>query len=84
MTEINRGIDRVGRRAKLFLSPSQKYKIWLQLIRQEVTIAEAAEQQHVDPFDDHADPPSVGSHGRRRRPPAGTSAPRGRPSRDPR
>ena len=48
MTEINRGIDRVGRRAKLFLSPSQKYKIWLQLIRQEVTIAEAAEQQHVD------------------------------------
>jgi transposase len=48
MTEINRGIDRVGRRAKRFLSPSQKYEIWLQLIRQEMTIAEAAEQQHVD------------------------------------
>jgi transposase len=37
-----------GRRSKRFLSPSQKYEIWLQLIRQEVSIAEAAEQQHVD------------------------------------
>jgi transposase len=47
MTETDR-TDRVGRRPKRFISPSQKYEIWLQLIRQEVTIAEAAEQQHVD------------------------------------
>jgi transposase len=36
------------RRAKRFLSPSQKYEIWLQLVRQEVTIAEAAAAQQVD------------------------------------
>jgi len=30
------------------LSPSQKYEIWLQLIRQEATIAEVAAQEHVD------------------------------------
>ena len=48
MTETGRGTDRAGRRSKRFLSPSQKYEIWLQLIRQEVSIAEAAEQQHVD------------------------------------
>ena len=35
-------LDRAGRRGKRFLSPSQKYEIWLQLVRQEVTIAEAA------------------------------------------
>jgi transposase len=48
MSELDRGTDRAGRRSKRFLSPSQKYEIWLQLIRQEVTIAEAAAQQHVD------------------------------------
>jgi transposase-like protein len=48
MTELDRGADRAGRRAKRFLSPSQKYEIWLQLVRQEVTIAEAAAVQHVD------------------------------------
>lgn len=48
MSEIDRGTDRAGRRSKRVLSPSQKYEIWLQLIRQEVTIAEAAAQQHVD------------------------------------
>jgi transposase len=36
------------RRAKRFMSPSQKYEIWLQLVRQEVTIAEAAAAQRVD------------------------------------
>jgi transposase len=36
-----------GQAFEAFLSPSQKYEIWLQLIRQEVTIAEAAEQQRV-------------------------------------
>ena len=37
-----------GRRAKRFLSPSQKYEIWLQLVRGETTIAEAATAQQVD------------------------------------
>ena len=48
MTEQQRGTDRAGRRSKRFLSPSQKYEIWLQLVRGEVTIAEAASAQHVD------------------------------------
>jgi transposase-like protein len=48
MTNSDHGADRAGRRSKRFLSPSQKYEIWLQLVRQEVTIAEAAVQQHVD------------------------------------
>ena len=59
MSEIDRGTDRVGRRGKRFLSPSQKYEIWLQLVRQEVTIAEAAACPARRPLDDHADP-----HGR--------------------
>ena len=48
MSELDRDTDRAGRRSKRFLSPSQKYEIWLQLVRQEVTIAEAAAQQRVD------------------------------------
>ena len=48
MTELDRGTDRAGRRAKRFLSPSQKYEIWLQLVRQEVTMAEAATAHQVD------------------------------------
>jgi transposase-like protein len=48
MTELDRGTDRVGRRAKRMLSPSQKYEIWLQLVRQELTIAEAAVEHQVD------------------------------------
>jgi transposase len=48
MTELERGTDRGGRRAKRFLSPSQKYEIWLRLVRQEVTIAEAAAAERVD------------------------------------
>ena len=36
------------RRAKRFLSPSQKYEIWLQLLRQESTVAEVAAAQQVD------------------------------------
>ena len=43
-----RGTDRIGRRAKRFLSPSQKYEIWLQLVRQETTISEAADRFEVD------------------------------------
>lgn len=48
MSESERGTDRAGRRPKRFLSVSQKYEIWLQLVRQEVTIAEAAAEHQVD------------------------------------
>jgi hypothetical protein len=43
-----RGTDRLGRRAKRFLAPSQKYEVWLQLVRGEATIAEAADRLEVD------------------------------------
>ena len=48
MTEHERGSDRQGRRAKRFLTPLQKYEIWLQLVRGETTIAEAADRYGVD------------------------------------
>ncbi|HEX4081942.1 MAG TPA: hypothetical protein VHX40_03175 [Acidimicrobiales bacterium] len=48
MTDPDRGTDRAGRRAKRFLSPLQKYEIFLQLVRQEVTVIEAAEHWGVD------------------------------------
>jgi transposase-like protein len=48
MTDQERGSDRLGRRAKRFLSPLQKYEIWLQLVRGETTISEAADQWEVD------------------------------------
>jgi len=48
MSEANSGGGRSSRRAKRFLAPSQKYEIWLQLVRQEVTIAEAAAEHQVD------------------------------------
>lgn len=48
MSDTTRGTDRVGRRAKRFLTPSQKYEIWLQLVRQEVTVADAAVDHQVD------------------------------------
>jgi transposase len=48
MTEHERGTDRLGRRAKRFLTPLQKYEIWLQLVRGETTIAEAADRLEVD------------------------------------
>jgi transposase len=48
MADDERGTDRAGRRSKRFLTALQKYEIWLQLVRQEVTIAEAAEQHQVD------------------------------------
>jgi transposase len=35
MTEHERGTDRLGRRTKRFLTPLQKYEIWLQLVRGE-------------------------------------------------
>ena len=48
MTDPDRGTDRAGRRAKRFLTPTQKYEVFLQLVRQEVTMAEAAESWGVD------------------------------------
>ena len=48
MPDPTRGTDRAGRRSKRFLTPSQKYEIFLQLVRQEVTMMEAAETWHVD------------------------------------
>ena len=40
--------DGPGRRRKRFLSPSEKYEIWLGLVRGESTIAQAAERARVD------------------------------------
>jgi transposase len=37
-----------GRRAKLFLSPSQKYEVWIGLLRGEYTTVEAAARIGVD------------------------------------
>lgn len=37
-----------SRRVKKFLTPSMKYEIWLQLVRGEVTIAQAAAAAAVD------------------------------------
>jgi transposase len=48
MSEKNAGTGAGKRRSKRMLSPSQKYEIWLQLVRHEVTIAEAATTQQVD------------------------------------
>jgi hypothetical protein len=48
MSTTTPGSDRSGRRPKRFLSPSQKYEICLQLVRQEVTIAEVAADHRVD------------------------------------
>lgn len=48
MPDSDRATDRAGRRAKRFLTPLQKYEIWMQLVRQEVTIMEAADHWGVD------------------------------------
>ena len=48
MSDSSRGTDRLGRRTKRFLSPSQKYEVWLQLLRGETTISEAADHWEVD------------------------------------
>ncbi|MDA8040304.1 MAG: hypothetical protein M0Z69_14385 [Actinomycetota bacterium] len=48
MTEETRGADGAGRRQRRFLTPLQKCEIFLQLVRQEVTIIEAAEHWGVD------------------------------------
>jgi transposase len=48
MDEDGRSKDRAGRRSKRFLTPTQKYEIWLQLVRGEVTMADAAATAGVD------------------------------------
>ena len=48
MSENDGSAQQRKRRAKRFLTPSQKYEIWLRLVRQEVTIAEAAATEQVD------------------------------------
>ena len=48
MDEEGRPRDRAGRRPKRFLTPMQKYEIYLQVIRGEVTMAEAAAAAQVD------------------------------------
>ena len=37
-----------GRKKKRFLAPQEKYEIWMQLVRGETTVAEAAEPARVD------------------------------------
>src|ERR1700704_1864855 len=50
MTEPGRsaGSNAGGRRSKRFLSPSQKYEIWIGLLRGEFSTIEAAERAGVD------------------------------------
>ena len=48
MTQQDSGRDRLGRRAKRFLSPSQKYELWLQLVTGELSQSEAAERCGID------------------------------------
>ena len=37
-----------GRKKKRFLAPQEKYEIWMQLVRGETTIGEAADRNRVD------------------------------------
>lgn len=37
-----------GRKKKRFLAPQEKYEIWMQLVRGETTVADAAERARVD------------------------------------
>jgi transposase len=49
MTEPGRFVGNSGgRRRKRFLSPSQKYEIWIGLLRGEYSTVEAAERSGVD------------------------------------
>lgn len=48
MTVQSNGTGPSGRRAKRFLSPSEKYEIWLSLVRGEYTISESADRAGVD------------------------------------
>ena len=46
--EEDRSASGTGRRRKRFLSPSQKYEIWIGLLRGESTISQAADRAGVD------------------------------------
>jgi len=48
MSDPHPGTDRAGRRRKRFLTPVQKYEIWVRLLRGETTITAAADQAGVD------------------------------------
>jgi hypothetical protein len=48
MTQQDSGRDRLGRRAKRFLNPSEKYELWLQLVTGELSQSEAAERFGID------------------------------------
>lgn len=48
MVDKHEAAGGAGGRRRRMLSPSQKYEIWLQLVRGEVTVAEAAAAQRVD------------------------------------
>jgi transposase len=48
MTEPRHAAGNGGRRRKRFLSPSEKYELWLGLVRGESTIREAADRAGVD------------------------------------
>ncbi|MGH8887581.1 MAG: transposase [Egibacteraceae bacterium] len=48
MSDSYPGTDRAGRRRKRFLTPAQKYEIWIQLLRGETTIRAAADEHGVD------------------------------------
>ena len=48
MSVQSNGTGPSGRRPKRFLSPSEKYEIWLALVRGEYTISEAADRSGVD------------------------------------
>ena len=48
MTEPGHAASNGGRRRKRFLSPSEKYELWLGLVRGESTIREAADRAGVD------------------------------------
>lgn len=48
MTDPDRGTEPTKKRTKRLLTPLQKYEIFLQMVRQEATIVEAAEKWEVD------------------------------------
>jgi len=48
MSQAERDGSTGGRRGKRFLSPSQKYEIWIALLRGECTTREAADRAGVD------------------------------------
>ena len=48
MTQQDPRRDRLGRRAKRFLSPTENYELWLQLVTGELSQSEAAERFGID------------------------------------